>query len=280
MDVLELIKYLILGAVQGITEVLPVSSSGHVKIAEMILQLKEEQGLLFLILLNTGSLCVFLFVYRKELLHLIGDFFLYVFKPSLREEHKAGFFFVLKLAIASVPAAIVGFALEDQIDSLMVVYGGLLSGIGLMITATVLLLTSRRRLSHHISEISFKDAIWIGVAQSVALTPGISRSGMTTSTGLNRGIDVDPALRFSFMLYIPVSVGTLLLEIIKGFRDGISVPESEYYVYYFGAFLMAVIFTAFAFRIVFPAFKSGKLKYFSYYCFLAGAISIILFLIK
>lgn len=276
MDIWELIKYLILGAIQGITEVLPVSSSGHVELAEMILQLKEEQGLLFLILLNTGSLFVFLVVYCKDLLQLIRDFFLFVFKPSDRDEHREGFLFTLKLGLASVPAAIVGFLLEDQIDSVLSLYGGLLSGIGLLVTATVLLLTSRREFRQTNPEISFKNAVFIGLAQSVALVPGISRSGMTTSTGLNRGIGVDPALKFSFMLYIPVSLGTLLLEVIKGIKDGISIPGNEYYIYYFGAFVMAILFTAVAFRIVFPAFRSGKLKYFSYYCFFAGVISVIL----
>jgi len=279
MDFWELMKYLILGAVQGITEVLPISSSGHVELLEMILKLEEEQGLLFLILLNTGSLFVFLFVYRKVLAALIRSAFLFVFKPSAREENKNAFFYVIKLGIATIPAAIVGFLFEDKIDLLMTKYGGLLSGIGLLVTATVLLLVSQRRLHFGNTEISYKDAIFIGVAQSVALLPGVSRSGMTTSTALARENGVDSALKFSFLLYIPISLGSLILELYKALKNGISVPSNAYYIYYFGAFFMAVLFTAIAFRVVFPAFKSGKLKYFSFYCFLAGTISIILSII-
>jgi len=276
MDILELMKYLILGAVQGITEVLPISSSGHVELLEMILKLKEEQGLLFLILLNTGSLFVFLFIYRKVLAALIRSSFLFIFKPSTREEHKSAFVYALKIVIASIPAAIVGFLFEDTIEMLMKQYGGIMSGIGLMVTATVLLLVSQKRLHAGSTEISYKDAIFVGLAQSVALLPGVSRSGSTTGTALARGTGVDSALKFSFLLYIPISLGTLMIELYKALKNGISVPDNAYYIYYFGAFFMAIIFTAIAFRVVFPAFKSGKLKYFSVYCFMVGAVSIML----
>jgi undecaprenyl-diphosphatase len=277
MDLLELLKYMILGAVQGITEVLPISSSGHVQIAKMLLNLESEEGLLFLILVNTGSLLVFLWIYRKVLLGLIKSFISFIFRHDRSLKTKTDFVFILKLIVATIPAGVAGFLFEDYINVLMGgSYGGVVAAIGLMVTGTVLLWVSQKRLTRGFTSMSYKDALVVGLSQVVALIPGVSRSGMTTSAGLANQAGIDSSLKFSFLLYIPISIGSLILEIIKVIKGGFFVPDSSYYLFYFSAFIMAVIFTAIGFKLVYPAFKTGKIRYFSFYCFGAGTFALIL----
>ncbi len=280
MDLIEAIKYLILGIIQGITEVLPISSSGHVEIAKTLFQMDVDEGLLFLILVNTGSLIAFFVVFFRDIINIIDDVFTYIFSKNEREESKDGFTTFIKLVIASIPAAIVGLLFNDKIDALMLKYNVLLSGIGLLITATLLLITSQGKIKRGYTLISYTDAILLGLAQAVALVPGISRSGSTTSTALKRGVGVDSALRFSFLMYIPVSVGSMLLYVLKIADEGMGLPSNEYLIYYGLAFVGAMIATYIAFKFIFNIFKSGKLKYFSYYCFAAGIFSIVLYLIR
>lgn len=274
MEILEAIKYFILGLVQGITEVLPVSSSGHVELFKAMLNMEIDEGLLFLILVNSGSLLTLLFVYRKKLIVLIVDFFRYIFKPESREETKRNFIYVIKLLIATVPAAIVGILFSHFFDYLITEYSVLASGIGLVFTGSVLILLSLNRFRNGATEISYVDAILMGVAQSVALFPGISRSGMTTSTAIKKGVGINSALDFSFLMYIPVSLGSMVMLITEGFEEGFSVPSNYYFFYYALAFVGALGATYLAFKIIFRAFRSRKLKYFGYYCLVAGLISI------
>lgn len=279
MDIIEAIKYLLLGIIQGITEVLPISSSGHVEIAKTLFEMDVDEGLLFLILVNSGSLIAFVVVFFHDLVNIIQDVISYAFQPSQREDSKDGFSTFVKLIIASIPAGILGILLNDKIDELMLTYNVLLSGVGLLVTATLLLITSQGKIKKGYTHISYVDAILIGLAQGVALVPGISRSGSTSSTALKRGIGIDSALRFSFLMYIPVSVGSMILYIFKISNEGFGLPSNEYLIYYGLAFLGAVIATYIAFKFIFNIFKSGKLKYFSYYCFAIGILSIILYII-
>lgn len=280
MSIIEAIKYLLLGIIQGITEVLPISSSGHVEIAKSLFQMEVDEGLLFLILVNTGSLIAFIVVFFRDIINIIEDVFTFIFQKDQREESKEGFSTLVKLIIASIPAAIVGLLFNDKIDELMIKYNVLLSGIGLLFTATLLLLTSRGKIKRGYTHISYTDAILLGLAQGIALIPGISRSGSTTSTAIKRGVGVDSALRFSFLMYIPVSVGSMLLYIIKIADEGMGLPSNDYLIYYGLAFIGAMFATYVAFKFIFNIFKSGKLKYFSYYCFAIGIFSIILYLVK
>jgi undecaprenyl-diphosphatase len=280
MDIIEAIKYLLLGIIQGITEVLPVSSSGHVEIAKTLFEMEIDEGLLFLILVNTGSLIAFIFVFFRDLVNICEDVISYMFRPSMREDSKDGFLTFIKLVIASIPAGILGILLNDKIDELMMTYNVLLSGVGLLLTATILLITSQGKIKKGYTHISYVDAVLIGLAQGAALVPGISRSGSTASTALRRGIGIDSALRFSFLMYIPISVGSMILYIFKISDEGFELPSSEYLIYYALSFLGAMVSTYLAFKFIFNIFKSGKLKYFSYYCFVIGILSIILYIIK
>ncbi len=280
MDIWEAIKYLLLGIIQGVTEVLPISSSGHVEIAKVLFNLEVDEGLLFLILVNTGSLIAFIIVFRHDIYNIIEDFLTYIFMPHRRTDSRFGFDTAIKLVIASIPAAVLGILFNNQIDELMLTYNVLLSGVGLLITATILLITSQGKIKRGYTYITYLDSILLGLAQGVALIPGISRSGATTSTALKRGVGIDSALRFSFLMYIPVSIGSMLLYFIKLSDEGLGLISDEYLIYYLLAFAGAIIATYIAFKFIFNIFKSGKLKYFSYYCFLLGIGSILIYIIR
>jgi undecaprenyl-diphosphatase len=283
-EFVEALKYLLLGLIQGVTEVLPISSSGHVELSKFLLEMDFAENLMFLILVNTGSLLAFLVIYFKDLLRLVKDFFIYLKHPETREMTSPNFHFLLKLGVASIPAALVGVLFSDFIDQMLATYSILLSGVGLLLTATILYLIGYRRYRHGLSSISYKESFLIGLAQAVALVPGVSRSGMTTAVALKKGINIETALKFSFMMYIPISIGSIFLYLIKAalMEDSTStlLPGSEYVMYYLLAFVGAFIATFFAFKVIFNIFRTNKLKYFSYYCFVIGLLSILLFIMQ
>jgi len=279
MSILEAIKYLILGLVQGVTEVLPISSSGHVELIKEMIGIDASEGLLFLVLVNTGSLVTLMFVFRKQIVAIIKDFVLFIFAKKTRDKTRPNFLFGVKLIIASIPAAIVGIFFQDIFDNMLLEYGTLISGVGLLFTGTVLIFINYNRFRNGYTDLNFVDCILMGVAQAVALFPGISRSGMTTGTGIKRGVGVRTALEFSFMMYIPASIGALLLQVIEGVKDGFSVPSVFHYNYYLIAFVGAVVATFVAFKLVFHIFQRGRLNYFGFYCLAIGALSIALFII-
>jgi len=280
MSILEAIKYLLLGIIQGITEVLPISSSGHVEIAKSFFNLQIDEGLLFLILVNTGSLIAFFLVYFRDIISIVKSFVIYIFVPSRRVENKEGFEYALKLVIASIPAAILGFLLSDLIDSLLLEYNVLLTGVGLVFTGTILMLVAQGKIKKGFTQVTYLDAILLGLAQGVAIIPGVSRSGATTSTALKRGMGLDSALRFSFLMYIPVSMGSLLLYFSDLTSSDFNLPGSDYIVYYGLAFLGAAVATFFAFKFIFNVFRTGKLIYFSYYCLIVGVLSMTLYIVR
>ncbi len=289
MDIIEAIKYLILGIIQGITEVLPVSSSGHVEIFQTIFRLEVDHGLLFLILVNTGSLVTFLIIYFRRICELVHDSFLWIFKKDSREKTQKNFLFALRIVVACIPAGLVGLLLSDSLDSILESYGTLLVGVGLLVTGTMLYWIKDVRILKGKTMITWMDTVLIGLAQSVALVPGISRSGMTSSTSIKRGMGIDSALNFSFLLYIPLSFGSLILMVYKIFdkvsNEGMTlyqsmeIPDTWYLFYYFLAFVGAIIATYIAYKLIFNIFRSGKLKYFSYYCFGVGISSIFFYIL-
>jgi undecaprenyl-diphosphatase len=279
-QVIEAIKYLILGIIQGVTEVLPISSSGHVELAKVLLAMDRQEGLLFLILVNTGSLLAFLFFYSKDLWRILKDFIRHLKHPETREMSGPNYHYAWKLVVATIPAGIVGVLLSDLIDRMMIEYNILLSGVGLLFTATILYLIGYRRYRHGLPTLTYKEAGLIGLGQAIAILPGISRSGLTTAIGLKKGLSIDAALKFSFMMYIPISLGSILLYLKDIVVDGYALPGAEYAVYYLIAFLAAFVSTLVAFRFIFNIFRTNKLKYFSYYCFAMAFLSIVLFIVR
>lgn len=277
-SIVELLKYLFLGLIQGITEVLPVSSSGHVELTRALVGIEVDQNVIFLILLNTGSLFTFIIIYFKRLIDLAKSFFIYIFKPIKRLENKENTVFLLKILLASIPAGIAGLFLQPIIEQVCDNRGILLAGVGLLVTATVIYYISTIDFRRDDKSVGWLDTLFIGLAQAVAIFPGISRSGMTTSTAIKRGAGINNALNFSFLMYIFISIASTGLLVIDFTKESATISNVQI-IYYVVAFLGAMAATYVAYKLIFNIFRSGKLKYFSYYCFAIGLLAVILFVI-
>ncbi|WP_332650463.1 undecaprenyl-diphosphate phosphatase [Lysinibacillus sp. 54212] len=267
-DIILLIKHLIIGLVQGFTEPIPVSSSGHVMIASEILGL-GEQGFTFAILTNTASLIAILFIYREDILRLAGHFFKYL--ATKDNTYKADFRFVIFIVIASIPAGLLGVLLSDFIAESIS-----MTTIALMLFVTGIALWAIRNLkgTKNDKDITAKDAFLVGLGQAVALTPGISRSGATIISAIAVGMKQETALRFSFMMYIPVSLGGVVL----GFSDFLNEPNKADLALPYGVTFIATLFmTYFAMKWFIGIVMHGKLIYFTYYCFIVGTLLLIFF---
>ncbi|AWB45119.1 UDP pyrophosphate phosphatase [Paenibacillus sp. CAA11] len=267
MDVWELLKYFVLGVVQGFTEPIPVSSSGHLIIVERLFGLHIE-GLSFEVLVNTASLLAIIFIYRHDLIKLIVSFFRYIFKRS--EEDKADFKLGIYLIIATIPAGLLGALFSDVIGD---VFKGMTTiGIALLITGVALWIVRNLRGRKSDKDLSFRDTLLVGLAQAVALIPGISRSGSTIVTSLLLGWKQETALKFSFFLYIPVSVGGMILE----GKDLLNDPDLGTLMLPYAAAFIATLFTTyFSMKWFMGIMAKGNLKVLSLYCFVVGAFVLI-----
>lgn len=264
-----ILQYLTLGLVQGITEPIPISSSGHLIIVRQLFGI-DAKGLSFEIFVNFASLIAVMLIYKDDIIRLIKNGFLYLFKRN--EEAKSDFMFIVYLVIATIPVGVVGVLFGDAI-------GDLLSrvevvGVTLLITAVAIWVIRNLRGRKNDGDLTAKDAVIVGLAQAVAVTPGISRSGSAIVASMLLGMRQETALRFAFLLYIPVSLGTTILE----------VPElvgSEAFqsllVPHIVAFVAALLATYFALKWFMNLMAKGNLKYFSYYCVVVGLL-VILFL--
>ena len=267
-DIILLLKYIVIGLVQGFTEPIPVSSSGHVMIASEILGM-GEQGFTFAILTNTASLMAILFIYREDIIRLISNFFAYLKTKDAR--YKSDYMFCWYIVLASIPAGIGGVLLSDVIaDNVSMTTIAFM----LFVTGIALWLIRNMRGTKTEQTMTMKDAIIVGFGQAVALTPGISRSGATVITGIARGLTQETAMKFSFMLYIPVSLGSIVL----GVTDFLDEPNKmDLALPYTLTFIATMIMTYFAFKWFMGIMKSGKLVYFTYYCFIVGTLLLIFF---
>jgi len=268
VDIILIIKMIIIGLVQGFTEPIPVSSSGHVMIASEILGL-GEQGFTFAILTNTASLFAILFIYRKDIVRLAVNSILYL--KTKKSSYKDDYLFVFFIIIGTIPAGVIGVFLSDYIAE-----SASMTTIAVMLFVTGIALWLIRNIKGNKSEgdIKIKDAFIVGLGQAVALTPGISRSGATIISSIAVGMKQDTALRFSFMLYIPVSLGGVIL----GFSDFLNEPnKAELSIPYLAAFIATLLMTYFAMKWFMGIMKNGKLVYFTYYCFFVGVLLLIFF---
>lgn len=269
MDIIELLKYIFLGIVQGFTEPLPISSSGHLVIFQELLGL-SIRDLNFEIIVNAGSLIAIIILYFKDLKRLITNFIKYLIKRE--EEFKNDFIYCLLIVLAVIPAGLVGFLLKDVIDQYIKnIY---VVGASLIVTAIALHLVNKEASNNQETEIKPLDAIVIGLFQVIALVPGISRSGSTMIGGLTRKIKFEEVMRFSFLLYIPISVAALGLGVFD-----LAQTENPFIIGYISAFLVAIVTTYIAVKWLFKVVREGNLKYFSIYCMVVGVLVIVVNLI-
>ncbi|WP_090868996.1 undecaprenyl-diphosphate phosphatase [Oceanobacillus limi] len=261
-----LFNYILLGTIQGITEPIPISSSGHLIILREIFEIDAE-GLSFEILVNFGSLIAVLLVYRKDIIRLIQNGFRFL--VSKDPDAKSDFMFIVFLVIATIPTGVIGLLFEDKIGDLSRAYT---VGITLLITGAALWIIRNLRGNKNDGEISMKDALIVGFAQSAALIPGISRSGATIVAAMLVGMKQETALRFSFLLYIPVSLGLGILSV----GDMINDPDMDaLMIPYLLAFMASIIASYFALKWFMGIMARGNLKYFAFYCFIVGILCIL-----
>lgn len=265
-DLIVIIQYFVLGLVQGITEPIPISSSGHLIIFREIFGI-EAKGLSFEIFVNFASLLAVLLIYKEDIIRLIKNTFLFLFKRD--PAGKSDFQFVIYLVIATIPVGVVGLLFGDYLGE--VLSGTNVVGVTLLITAVAIWMIRNLRGRKVDGDLTTKDAIIVGLAQAVAVTPGISRSGASIVAAMLVGMRQDTALRFAFLLYIPVSLGTTILEV----PDLVASPEFQaLLVPNMIAFITAFVATYFALKWFMNIMAQGNLKYFSYYCIVAGLLVI------
>ncbi|ALM21126.1 UDP-diphosphatase [Nonlabens sp. MIC269] len=260
---MELVDAIILGVIQGLTEFLPVSSSGHIELGKAILDTQvqdPDENLLFTVLVHFATALSTIIVFRKDIFELFKG----IFQFKWNEE----FQFALKIVLSMIPAVIVGLFFEEQLESL---FSGnvLLVGFMLIITGLLLFLAGKARDTN--KNVSWKDAVIIGVSQAIAMLPGISRSGATISTSVLLGNDRTKAARFSFLMVVPLIFGKIAKDLLGGkieFQADQNLPLIAGFI---AAFVTGWIACKWMIKLV----KKAKLHYFSYYCFAVGLIAII-----
>lgn len=268
IKLIEIIKYIILGIIQGFTEPLPISSSGHVYILRSILKVGELTDLNFEIIVNFGSLIAILLIYYKDIKRLILNFFKY-FKVK-NKETKSDFKYCLLIILGVIPIGIVGLLFKDQIENFL--NSTKIIGVSFLITALFLFLVRNIKGKKDDEDFTWKDALIIGLVQIIAVIPGISRSGSTLIAALFCNIKRKSALKYSFMLYIPISVGTTLL----GIKDLITLPNINEMILPYGlGFIASLLVSFFTLRWFMNVVREGKFIYFSIYCLILGLLVII-----
>ena len=256
------LESLILGIFQGLTEFLPVSSSGHLELLKAIFgnDYGGEQSLLITVTLHSATALSTIFVFRKDIQLILSDLFCFKTGESLD--------FTLKVLISMVPAVLAGFFLEDLISSL---FDGKILLVGVMLIITAFLLYMADQINENNISLNFKNAFIIGLIQAVAIMPGISRSGSTIAIALLLKIDKDKAARFSFIMVIPLILGSMAKSVIEG---EVSF-ESESFIPLLFGFFSAFITGIFACKWMIKLVKKSQLKYFSFYCVILGLVTIL-----
>lgn len=267
-EFIEILKYIILGIIQGITEIFPISSSGHLTLFSRLFHMDMSAFPTFLMITNTGSFLALLYFFRKDVGQLIKGTFCYLIRKD--ETGKEDFIYVLKLIAAVIPVGIAGILIKDYLPN------DLLSvGFALIITSLLLFYVYKQRDIQWKNDITWQNALVIGAFQTFAVFAGISRSGITISGGLTQKIELKKVLRFSFLSYLVISVPVSLLGIYEAFQGN----ESIHYLGYSLAFVMSFIFSLIAVRFLYNYVKVKNLIYFSVYCFVVGLLAIALFFI-
>ena len=260
MDILDSI---LLGIIQGLTEFLPVSSSGHLEIGKALLgdDSIPEDSLIFTVVLHFATALSTLIVFRKDIVQILSQ----LFKFEWNEDTQ----FIFKIIISIIPAGIIGLLFEKELESL---FGNNISLVGTMLIVTALLLFLADRAKPTTKKVGLWDAFIIGISQAVAMLPGVSRSGATISTSVLLGNDKSKAARFSFLMVIPLIFGKIGKDLISG--------DLSYDAANFGSlsagFLAAFLAGLFACTLMIKLVKNSKLKYFAYYCLVVGVLALII----
>lgn len=265
---MDWIQALILGIIQGLTEYLPVSSSGHLAIGQAFFGMDNgEENLMFTVAVHVATVLSTLVVLWREIEWL--------FKGVVKCEMNAETKYLLNIVVSMIPVGIVGLFFKDQVEEAFG-SGLLLVGFCLLITASLLIFSyySRPRKKEHIS---WKDALIIGIAQAVAVLPGVSRSGSTIATGIMLGNKKEQLAQFSFLMVIPPILGEALLDVLKAMKGEAVMGSIEVLPLIVG-FLAAFLSGCLACKMMINLVKRGKLIYFGIYCAILGSLVILMYI--
>ena len=260
---MTVIESIILGAVQGLTEFLPVSSSGHLQIAKAILGVEIEENLVFDVTLHAATVLSTIFILWPEVKRLIMG----IFSRKFNEEQA----YVLKIILSMVPIGIIGFAFKDYLNAMLdSPYILTIVGCMLLLTAALLAFAYYARPRQK-EQISYRDAFIIGVAQAIAAMPGLSRSGSTIATGIILGNNKGAVAQFSFLMVLVPILGEMFLNVVKGELVFGTIGTLPLICGFISAFVVGCLACKFMIGIV----KRGKLIWFAIYCAAAGVVAII-----
>lgn len=279
---IEIIKYIVLGLIQGVTEVLPISSSGHVTFAQEMFNTDIDNSVLFLITLNLGSIISIIYYLRKDLKVYLVDLYLYVFKKNREKSVRKNFCYLRNVLIGILPLMVIGFFVSYFIQDIYDDNPLIFVGVGALLTATILFAVRNQTTFHVNRDFSAKDSFFIGVMQVFALFPGLSRLGVVTAAGVNRKLSLDSALKFAFMMLIPISFASIFyLLLTADFNFSIMMSNFDAtsylsYIYYSIGFLVSLVTTYFALKFVFISFRKGKLDFFYIYNFIFGIVVLLI----
>lgn len=260
------IEALILGIVQGLTEFLPVSSSGHLELGKVILddQSLPAESMMFTVVVHGATALSTVVIFYRDIAQIFKGLFAFKNNDELM--------FSLKIVLSMVPAAFVGLAFNDYIEAL---FDKQILLVGAMLAITGLLLFLADKAKHTRKDVTFGSALLIGISQAIAILPGISRSGATISTSVLLGIDRAKSARFSFLMVVPLILGKMAKDVLDG-----DFTQGDINLMNLGiGFAAAFITGLFACRWMISLVKRSNLKYFSFYCFAVAATTIIVQLI-
>jgi len=272
---LGIIEAILLGLLQGITEFLPVSSSGHLVLTRALTGTNIEPGITFEIVVHFGSFCSIAVYYRKLIGQILTDLYLSITPKGLREkrylkDENTRLSFIILLSM--IPAMIIGFTLKSSIEDAFLNPGF----VSLMLLITGTILYSTKFIGNPEKDVNVTRGIWVGVAQAVAILPGISRSGTTISVGLLLGIERKKIANFSFLMVLPVLAGAMLLETLELIEAGrIVVPAGSLIAGFFTSFISGYLALSYLIKLL----KRDKFYYFSFYCWTVGIVGTIYFYI-
>ena len=265
---MEILKYALLGLVQGLTETIPVSSSGHLMILKKLMDVNVDYDTIA-ILTNFGSLVAIFILFWNDIVSIIKDFFKYL--STKKDEYKDGYKYAWMIVLGCIPAGLMGLVVSklhlfDKIENNIKIVG-----ISLIITSLLLFIVRNFKGTKDDNKIGVKEALIVGCFQILGLFPGISRSGSTIVGGMTGGLKRDTAFKYSFMLYMPLSIAAMALEL-----SDLHIEKTLVFPY-----VLSVIIACIATLLVTKWFRkivnNGKLIYFSIYCFIVGLL-VILFL--
>lgn len=257
---MDWLQALILGIIQGLTEFLPISSSGHLEIGKAILGVKEHKDITFTVVVHGATVLSTIVVFRKDILQLLKGLFQFRWNEET--------IYVSKLLISMVPVVFVGLLFKETIENHFI--GNILL-VGCMLLVTAALLAFTYYAKPREKKVSFWDSVIIGIAQAVSVIPGISRSGSTIATGLLLNNKKENAARFSFLMVLLPIIGANAKDLLD--NDGLTASISPFVLII--GFLAAFISGLLACKLMLNIVKKGKLIYFAIYCLIVGGVAII-----